>query len=132
MMPNAVCWFEIYVDEMKRAKAFYESVLALELSQIDTSGMPNAGSDAPTPEMWSFPMSEGFGAPGALCKMPGVPAGGNSTLIYFACEDCSIEAARVASAGGQLMVPKMSIGEHGFIAIARDTEGNHIGLHSER
>jgi predicted enzyme related to lactoylglutathione lyase len=26
--------------------------------------------------------------------------------------------------------PKMSIGEHGFIALVMDTEGNTIGLHS--
>jgi predicted enzyme related to lactoylglutathione lyase len=27
-------------------------------------------------------------------------------------------------------VPKTDIGEHGFIAIIGDTEGNSIGLHS--
>lgn len=27
MNTNAVCWFEIYVDDMPRAKAFYEAVL---------------------------------------------------------------------------------------------------------
>jgi predicted enzyme related to lactoylglutathione lyase len=27
MTPNAVGWFEIYVQDMKRAKPFYETVL---------------------------------------------------------------------------------------------------------
>tara|TARA_R110001583_G_scaffold194720_3_gene366672 strand:- start:221960 stop:222076 length:117 start_codon:yes stop_codon:yes gene_type:complete len=33
-------------------------------------------------------------------------------------------------AGGQTRKPKVSIGQNGFIALAIDTEGNMIGLHS--
>jgi hypothetical protein len=33
-------------------------------------------------------------------------------------------------AGGRLEREKMSIGPYGFIALAYDTEGNMIGLHS--
>ena len=124
---NAVCWFEIYVDDMPRAKAFYEAVFAVSLTEIEKGEAP---VDTPHPEMWAFPMQELPGATGALCKMDGVAAGGNSTLVYFTCQDCSVEAGRVADAGGKMVVPKMSIGEHGFIAIAQDTEGNNIGLHS--
>ena len=126
---NAVCWFEIYVDDIERAKKFYETVLAVTLTRLDN---PDTNSDFPQPEMWAFPMSESPGASGAICKMDGVAAGGNSTLVYFSCEECSNEAARVVSAGGKLVVPKMAIGEHGFIAIAQDTEGNNIGLHSSK
>lgn len=82
--------------------------------------------------MWAFSMGERPGARGAICKMDGVEAGGNSTLVYFDCEDCSVEQARVESAGGELVVPKMSIGEFGFIGIAKDTEGNSIGFHSTK
>lgn len=124
---NAVCWFEIYVNDLDRAKAFYQTVLDVELTHIDGSSM---GGDAPKPEMWAFPMEERPGATGAICKMPGVEAGGNSTLVYFSCADCSVEAGRVVEAGGQLIAPKMSIGQHGFIAIAQDPDGNNIGLHS--
>ena len=38
--------------------------------------------------------------------------------------------ARVEAAGGQVAMPKMSIGEHGSIAFIIDTEGNKIGIHS--
>ena len=127
MNTNAVCWFEIYVNDMERAKAFYEAVLAQELTRLDN---PAEVKDLPQPEMWAFPMKEAPGASGAICKMEGVEAGGNSTLVYFDCEDCSVEQARVELAGGKLVVPKMSIGEHGFIAIAQDTEGNNIGFYS--
>jgi predicted enzyme related to lactoylglutathione lyase len=65
-------------------------------------------------------------------QVAGVPSGGNSTLVYFACDDCAIEAARVPKAGGKLQREKMSIGEYGFVALAFDTDGNMFGLHSMR
>jgi predicted enzyme related to lactoylglutathione lyase len=59
------------------------------------------------------------------------PAGGNSTLIYFPCEDCAGEESRVVDAGGAVQKGKMYIGEFGFISRVIDTEGNMIGLHSQ-
>ncbi len=127
MKNNAVCWFEIYVDDMPRARAFYEAVLQQELTRLDN---PNVPKDYPQPEMWAFPMNEAPDASGAICKMEGVKAGGNSTLVYFDTEDCAAAQERVEPAGGKVMVPKMAIGEYGFISIALDTEGNTIGFHS--
>ena len=87
-----------------------------------------SGSDV---EMRAFPSDmEQYGAAGALVKMNGFTAGGNGTLIYFSCEDCALEESRVESAGGRLESPKMAIGEHGFISLAIDSEGNMFGLHS--
>ncbi len=124
MSNNPAAWFEIYVDEMKRAKKFYESVLAISLEKL------NDPTDSGI-EMWSFPSNmEKYGATGALVKMDGFAAGGNSTLVYFSCDDCAIEESRVEGAGGKIQKTKMSIGEYGFISIAIDTEGNMFGLHS--
>ncbi len=126
MKNNPVGWFEIYVQDMKRAKAFYEAVLQGKLEQIPS---PTPG---PELELWMFPMShEGYGAAGALAKMEGCASGGG-TLVYFMCEDCSVEAARAAEHGGRIFKEKMSIGKYGFIALVFDTEGNMIGLHSMR
>ncbi|MGB5072301.1 MAG: VOC family protein, partial [Flavobacteriales bacterium] len=33
---NPVVWFEIYVDDMPRAKKFYETVLGLQLESMAT------------------------------------------------------------------------------------------------
>lgn len=121
MRHNPIDWFEIYVQDMERAKAFYESVFDLQLTKLDT----------PDIEMWAFPMeSERYGATGALVRMPGFPSGGNSVLIYFHCEDCAVEAAQAKSAGGKVEKEKFSIGQYGYIALIVDTEGNMIGLHS--
>ncbi len=128
MKQNAVCWFEIYVNDIARAKTFYATVLDVPLTELNPVGAPSNG---PKPEMWAFPMNELPGASGAICKMEGVEAGANSTMVYFSCADCSVEASRVDAAGGTLVAPKMSLGEHGFIAVAQDPDGNNIGLHSE-
>ena len=122
MRNNPVCWFEIYVQDMSRAKAFYEGVLGTELERLGSPGI----------EMWAFGMdAEKVGAGGALVKAPGVPSGANSTLVYFACEDCAVEESRVEKYGGTVQRPKMSIGQYGFVSLARDTEGNMLGLFSQ-
>ncbi len=126
MKNNPVGWFEIYVQDMPRAKVFYEAVFQGSLEKLEN---PNP-AESPGMEMWAFPMeTEDYGAPGALVKMPGCPSGG-STMVYFSCDDCAVEAGRAASNGGKLVQKKMSIGQYGFIAMVADTEGNVIGLHS--
>jgi predicted enzyme related to lactoylglutathione lyase len=124
-MNNPVNWFEIYVEDMDRAKAFYEKLLGIKLSKLDNPGLE------PGMQLWAFPMdSERFGASGALVKMPGFTSGANSVLVYFSCTDCAIEAELATAAGGKIQKEKMSIGQYGFIALVIDTEGNMIGLHS--
>lgn len=129
MKSNSVVHFEIRVQDMNRAKAFYETVLGIRLEK-----MP-----APTPEMdgdmWFFPWDKEtgmntYGAGGMLVKMEGVPSGGSGTLVYFGCEDCAVQATRAAAHGGSICKEKTSIGEHGFFSLAQDTEGNTIGFHS--
>ena len=123
MKSNPVVWFEIYVQDMPRSRTFYEKVLGGTLTKLD--------SPDPDIEMWAFPMEQNAsGAGGALAKMKGVPSGANSTMVYFGCEDCAIEAGRVSGAGGKIMKEKFSIGPYGFIAIGTDPEGNVFGLHS--
>jgi uncharacterized protein len=121
MKTNSITWFEIYVQDLDRAKKFYEAMLGIELNPI-------AGPDIP---MLGFPQDADLnGSSGSIIKAEGMPSGGNSTLVYFECDDCSVEASRVNDAGGELIREKMSIGEFGFVAHAKDSEGNMIGLHS--
>lgn len=122
MTRNMIGWFEIYVQDMKRAKAFYERVFEVKLDLLNESG----------PELWAFPpaVTDKYGASGALARMEGMASGGNSTVVYFSCADCAVEAERVIDAGGKLLKEKFSIGRYGYAALGFDTEGNLFGLHS--
>jgi len=124
MSPNPVRWFEIYVQDAPRALAFYEAVFDTKLERLPTGDL----------EMWAFPQAMGApGAAGTLVRAPvGMPSGGNSTVVYFASDDCAVEASRVSPAGGTLQREKLSIGQYGFVALALDPDGNLFGIHSLR
>jgi predicted enzyme related to lactoylglutathione lyase len=121
MAANPIVWFEIYVQDMARARAFYEAVLGIQLTPLDRPG----GGDVAFPSQM-----EQYGASGALVKMPGFPSGGNSVLVYFASEDCATRRRgwrRPAAPCRRRSFPS------GSTASSRwpiDTEGNMFGLHS--
>jgi predicted enzyme related to lactoylglutathione lyase len=125
-MKNPIAWFEIYVNDMKRAKKFYESVLGMEMTSL-----ANPATAEQSLEMWAFPgdMST-YGATGALAKMEGFPGGNNSVIVYFHSDDCAIEEKKVVQHGGKIIKNKMSLGPHGFMCLASDTENNVVGFHS--
>jgi len=127
MERNAVGWFEIYVDDIVRARTFYEAVFEVKLERLTAEG----GEAPDSLQMWAFRGDpDAGGAAGSIVKMDGCKAGGNSTIVYFSCADCAVEAARAAANGGRIFKDKFSIGQYGYIALVEDTEGNLIGLHS--
>ncbi len=120
---NPVGWFEIYVQDLERARAFYEKTFLVTLQQLPS----------PIITMLAFPGGPALpGSCGALVRMPGKDSSGGGTIVYFRCEDCAVEATRAVANGGTIFKDKFSIGEYGFIALVNDTEGNMIGLHSRR
>ena len=56
--------------------------------------------------------------------------GPGGTQVYFLVEDCALQQARAADAGGVVIRPKFSIGQFGFVVLCEDTEGNVIGFNS--
>lgn len=124
---NPFTWVEIYVEDMSRAQKFYETVLQIKMIPMQTPG------DFGDLEMLSFPWAQGeSNISGALCKTSEMKPGVGGTLVYFTSDDCATETKRVEDAGGQVLQPKFSIGEHGFVSIVMDTEGNSIGFHSDK
>ena len=123
MKKNVVNWFEIPAKDLGRAKKFYADVFGSELTDMNMPGM----------EMAAFPwIQEGQFTAGALVKSVGYEPSSSGTVVYFYCEDLSNELGRVAKNGGSVVLPKTAIGEFGFIALVVDSEGNRIGLHSEK
>jgi len=122
---NPVGWFELYVQDIQRAKTFYEAVLQTTLSEIV---IPDANI-----QMWGFPQDmEATGSSGALIQVTGAPSGPGGTMIYFQCDDCATVADRAAANGGSIHQAKMSVGEYGFVSLIKDTEGNLVGLFSNQ
>lgn len=120
---NAVARFDIFVEDLERAVVFYETVLGQKLEEISD---PTGES-----QMMSFPADmTAYGAAGALTKSAHGRPGVGGTILYFSAGNCAVEEARVADAGGQVIRPKFSIGEFGFVTLCMDTGGNMVGLNS--
>ena len=117
-------WFELYVEDMVRAKAFYQVVFAMVFEKLDCDKSDELM------EVWLFPPDNPhFNAPGALVYMKGVKPGERGCMVYFACDDCDSAARRIETAGGSIVQPKRA-SPFGWSMTARDTEGNLIGLYS--
>jgi len=117
-------FFDIYVTDMDRAQTFYETVLDTELAPMGDPNDPNVEMRAFGDDFTSH------GAGGALVKLEFATPGPGGSMVYFSCDDCAIEEARVEAAGGSIVQAKYAIGDHGFVSVVSDTEGNMIGLHS--
>lgn len=120
---NAVNWFEIAVTDLERAKKFYEGVFKCEFIYMEMGDtkmyMFNGNPEAP-------------GATGCIFQTASVKPSAEGSTVYFATENCEDEVNRVEANGGKVLFPKTAIGEHGFISQVMDTEGNRIGIHSEK
>jgi predicted enzyme related to lactoylglutathione lyase len=122
-MSHPIHWFEIFVTDIERAVRFYQTVLNVDLRRENEDGRPMA--------IFASAVQEGVG--GALVRQPGREPTSQGVLVYLDA-DGKLDAclSRVAAAGGTVVQPRTDIGAPGFIALVRDTEGNIVGLHSER
>ena len=119
-MNNMVVWFEIPVKDLNRAVKFYSKVLGVEVRPME------AGPG----KMAFFPFAPGT-ASGALVESKENSPNEKGTLVYLnGGEDLSFPLKRVEAACGKILQGKTGIGDHGFIATFKDTEGNRVALHS--
>ncbi len=122
-MANLINWFEIPVTDMERATRFYSRLLDQEVQQAETMGFPYA----------FLPMDrEGVG--GALAQGENYQPSDQGVTVYLAVgDDLAPALSRVEEAGGRVLAPKTLIDEeNGYFALILDSEGNRIGLHSQR
>jgi hypothetical protein len=121
---NAINWFEIPCEDLDRATSFYETLLGAPMERPSTDPLN------PTP--MAFFASERAGTGGTLVKRSFQKPGRGGAMVYLNCDgDLDAVLARVRTAGGLVLMPKTPVpGGHGHFACLRDSEGNHIGLHS--
>lgn len=120
---SRVVHFEIQADQPQRAIAFYTQVFAWEFSQWGEQSywlIKTGPDDKP-------------GINGGL--MPRQHPIDGEAVIAFVCtadvEDVDATLAVVQAAGGTVAVPKMPIPGVGWLAYAKDTEGNLFGMMKE-
>src|SRR6185295_19216291 len=100
MKKNIICWFEIYVKDIHRARTFYTNVLGQKINEV-----------VETPELKIASFASGRDSSlvsGALIEMEGTKTGDGklvNTIVYFPTEDCSISEQNVITAGGKVLKP---------------------------
>ena len=117
---NPVVFFEIPVTDLERAINFYSAVFQFQFEKdiIDSN------------EMALFPFTETLsGISGALAKGEIYKPTKEGVLIYFKTNDIDETLKLAVQNGGQILYPKTSNGELGFVAEFEDSEGNRIALH---
>jgi uncharacterized protein len=120
---NCLNWFEIPVENMERAKQFYQKIFCIEMDEQTIMGM----------QMAFFPSEHGNGkVGGALVKSELHKSNTEGVLVYLnANPDVSLVLERIEEEGGVVLMYKtMLTAGAGFIAVFLDTEGNRMALHS--
>jgi len=121
-MKHVITWFDIPTSDFDRAIKFYSEILGAEIKISEHMGQ----------KLGFFPMDGMEGVGGDIVPPSDeFKPSDQGTRVYLNCEGKLDEVInRVEQAGGKIVNPKFSIGDPGWIAIIRDSEGNSIGLHS--
>lgn len=119
-MANALAWMDVPVLDLDRAIKFYAAVLAGEVKRQEFNGMQFA----------LLPHYDS-GVSGCLYKKDDEKPCDRGIVVYLNVQGRLDEAiAAVSAHGGKIVIPKHSIGPHGFRAIILVSEGNRLALHS--
>ena len=117
-----VVHFEIPADNLARAKKFYNTVFGWELQDF--------------PEMEYTMVRTTDTDQNGMPKTPGAINGGmlqredpvRAPVVTISVENMDEATATIEKNGGKIIRPKMPVGDMGFAAYFKDTEGNVVGL----
>ncbi len=121
-MGGKVVHFEVPFDDAERALAFYRDVFGWQITsrpemRYNLVSTGPAGQDG-------GPTEPGYIGGGMLSREDPV----TSPVIVLAVDDIDATLQQVESHGGTTVMPKQPVGEMGFAAYFRDSEGNTMGL----
>lgn len=119
-MKSMISIVEIPTVDFTRARTFYQSLLDIEITEIDMQGTL----------MGLFP-SDDQAVAVALVKGDDYKPSESGSLVYLnAGDDLQKVLDKVNSLGGNVVIGKTMIPDSGFFAMFIDTEGNKLGLFS--
>ncbi len=122
---DSVVHFEIPADDIKRASNFYNKAFGWQLNEWEGSGYFMA-STTPSDKMGQ-PSSPGA-INGGMGKREG-PLKVPTVTLRVGDIDAKLKA--IKQLGGSVVAPKTPVGNMGFTAYFKDTEGNTIGLYQD-
>jgi predicted enzyme related to lactoylglutathione lyase len=109
--PNTWCHVEIHSANPEKAKQFYGEVFGWSFQDV--------------PEMqYSFYNTETIG--GGLAERN--PQSPSQLVNYVNVESIEETCRRIENNGGNVTLPKMQVGDAGWMAMATDPDGNLFGL----
>jgi predicted enzyme related to lactoylglutathione lyase len=120
-MSGRVVHFEITHDDADRARAFYARAFGWQLMPLPEMGYTMVTS-GPTGE--EGPSEAGFINGGMMPREGAFTA----TNIVIDVENLEDALKTVNEAGGSTVSERQPVGDMGFVAYFRDTEGNVVGL----
>lgn len=123
---DPVVHFEVPFDDKERAKKFYSEVFDWGMTDMDMPGMEY--TIAHTCEI----DKENDNMPTELARINGgmmkrSPAG-EQCVIVMNVKNLDETMEKVKTGGGSEVAPKMKIGDMGYYARVKDSEGNVIGI----
>ena len=118
--------FEIPVDDIARARKFYEGAFGWGTMDFPMPGMQYVGLHTGPVDEKNMGKEPGFINGGMFQRNPKFPLKGPTVAITVENIDAAINKVKVA--GGTVMMEKMEIADMGLYAYIKDTEGNIIGI----
>lgn len=122
---DKVVHFEIPVDDLTRAKKFYQKVFGWEINdipQMEYSTVTTVKTDEK-----NMPKEPGAINGGMLAR----DDTGKSPVLVIDVQSVDAYLKKIESAGGKVVLPKIKVGDMGLYARIRDTEGNILGIWQE-
>ena len=117
-----VVHFEIPADNLARAKKFYSTVFGWNLT--DFPEMEYTMARTTDSDQNGMPKEPGAINGGMLQRQDPV----KTPVITISVDNMDQAAATIEKNGGKMIRPKMAVGDMGFAAYFKDTEGNVVGL----
>jgi uncharacterized protein len=121
-MGGRVVHFEIPFDEGDRARTFYRSVFGWSLQSMPDMGYTMVQTGPVTEE--GMPTEVGYIGGGMMERQEAVP----TPVITIEVDDIDESLKSVGEHGGSTVMERFPVGEMGFAAYFRDSEGNLLGL----
>lgn len=121
-MGGKVVHFEIPADDVGRAKKFYSEAFSWRMDDVPGMDYTILGT-APTDE--KNMLTEPGAINGGMLKRQ-EPV--RSVVVTIGVDDIENALKDIERAGGKTIRKKMAVGDMGFTAYFKDTEGNTVGL----